>query len=185
MQNKKSIIFTLIFLIGILFVAAVVTYGLQQKAVLEERDTEATQTLNATEETPYTNLDGELFSFTDYRGQVRVVNTWASWSPFSADELKDLERLAVEYADQSVTVIAVNRKETKEKAAAYLGTLQTFNELVFAIDITDAFYTSVGGYAMPETIFYDERGNIVFHQRGVMSYEEMQRQVEAALAATK
>lgn len=185
MQNKKSIIITLLLLMTILLAAAAGTYLLQQKAVLEERDTEATQTLSATEATPYTDLEGDPFTFADYKGHVRVVNTWASWSPFSATELKDLERLATDYAEQDVVVIAVNRKETKEKAAAYLGTLQTFSKVVFAIDVTDAFYTSVGGYAMPETVFYDKYGNIVFHQRGVMSYEEMQQRVEAALTAAE
>jgi hypothetical protein len=34
---------------------------------------------------------------------------------------------------------------------------------------------------MPETLFYDTQGNIVFHQRGRMTYEEMKTQTESVV----
>lgn len=181
----KSSIITIFILVVVLLALGTVTYFMHSKNVLNEKDTAATQSLSASEETPYTDIDGNSFSFDDYRGNVRVVNVWASWCPFCAQELKDFEVLAEEYRDQNVAVIAVNRKETKEKVIAFLKTVGTFEHTVFTIDLTDAFYTSVGGFSMPETVFYDARGNVVMHRRGALSLEEMRTLTEQALNATK
>jgi len=37
---------------------------------------------------------------------------------------------------------------------------------------------------MPETLFYDKKGNVVVHKRGFMTYEEMQKNTEAAIRAS-
>jgi len=184
MKERKSTLITLLVLVGTLLLVGFIVYYIQQRAVLSERDTESSQTLVASEETPYTDLSGDTFTFDEFRGKVRVVNTWASWCPFCVAELKDFEVLAAEYAQKEVAVIAVNRKETKEKAQAFLNTVGSFEHVHFAIDLTDAFYKSVGGFSMPETVFYDAKGNIFLHKRGFMDLEEMRLHTEAALAAS-
>lgn len=182
--DKNSII-ALSVIIGVLSMAALVVYFVKYTARVTESDTEATRTLVSREETPYTDLAGNPFIFDDYRGMVRVVNTWASWSPFSVDELKNLEQIGQEYSDQNVAVIAINRKEPKERAVQFLSTIADFTAIHFAVDLTDAYYQSVGGFSMPETVFYDSRGNIVFHKRGALTMDEMYTYVDAALGAQK
>jgi len=183
MKNKKSVFITIFVIVAVLLLAGVGTYALQQKVQLSERDAEASQTLAATDETPYTDLSGNPFSFDAYRGKVRVVNSWASWCPFCTEELKNFETLAQEYAEQDVVVIAVNRKESKERAQAFLDTLGDFTYTKFAIDLTDAFYKSIGGFSMPETVFYDAQGNIVLHIRGLIDIEDMRQYTEKAIAS--
>lgn len=177
----KSSVITIGVILLILVGAAVATYVTQQNVRLSERDTEATRTLSAAEDTPYTDLTGNPFSFDAYRGQVRVVNSWASWTPFSTQELADFEVLAKEYAEKNVAVIAINRKEPKERAQHFLSTIGEFTAVDFAVDLTDAYYQSIGGFSMPETVFYDAKGNIVMHKRGFMSLEEMHTYTEKAL----
>jgi thiol-disulfide isomerase/thioredoxin len=179
----KSTSITIVVIFGILILGGVYTYLVQNNVRVSERDTEASRTLSAAEETPYTDLEGNPFSFDDFRGQVRVVNSWASWCPFCTQELEDFERLAAEYRDQNVAVIAINRKEPRERAVQFLSTLGKFTETHFAIDLTDAYYISIGGFSMPETVFYDTEGNVVFHKRGFMDMAEMRKHTEAALTA--
>ncbi len=178
-KNIKTSLLVLLLLLVVLL-SAIFTYRIYQNAQLQEEGSEASLALKATEQTPYTDLEGNPFSFDAYRGTVRVVNVWASWSPFSTQELQDLETLATEYQDKNVTIIAINRKETKERAKAFLDTIGQFQNLLIAIDQTDAFYTSVGGFSMPETLFYDDQGNIVRHYRGALQLEQMRAFLEEA-----
>jgi thiol-disulfide isomerase/thioredoxin len=129
----------------------------------------------------YTDLQGNPITFEAYEGKVRVVNSWASWTPFSVAELTDLESLAQEFKSKDVVILAINRKEPKEIANQFLKTIQEFKEIVFIIDITDAYYASTRGFAMPETVIYDATGKIVFHKRGQMTKEEMQKYVTLAI----
>lgn len=177
----KSTIITIAVIIGVLVLGGFYTYITQTRALLSERDTEASRTLVVEEETPYTDLEGNPFTFDEFRGQVRVVNSWASWCPFCTQELADFEQLAKEFGDQNVAVIAINRKEPKERASAFLASAGSFPSIHFAIDLTDAYYISIGGFSMPETVFYDARGNIVVHKRGFMNVNEMRLHTTTAI----
>jgi thiol-disulfide isomerase/thioredoxin len=181
----KSNVITIVVIVAILLLCGLGTYLLQKNVQLSERDTEATRTLVAADETPYTDLEGNPFTFDAFKGQVRVVNSWASWCPFCTEELVEFEILAEEFSQQNVAVIAINRKEPKERAKNFLSTLGEFNDIHFAIDLTDAYYQSIGGFSMPETVFYDSEGNIVFHKRGFMDIEEMRLHTQEALIGVR
>ncbi len=129
----------------------------------------------------YTNIEGEPISLTDYRGQVLVVNSWASWCPFCVRELPDLATVAQEYAEQGVTVLAINRSESAPQVKSYLRTVGNTDGVVIVLDEADAYYKFIGGFSMPETVFYDRAGNVIEHKRGFMSLDEMRTKLEAAL----
>lgn len=144
------------------------------------------KSLLATNQTQsFTDLSGAPLDLEQYKGRVRVVNSWASWSPLSKRELVDLDALAASYGSKNVVVIAIDRKESKEQVARFLKTLADLPHIVFAIDVNDTYYKSIGGFAMPETVFYDAGGNIVEHVRGDMSKSQMQQYIDEALAAHK
>lgn len=185
MNEKKSTIITLGVIIAVLVMAALVTLWVQRNAEREASLIDNADALIASEATPYTDLEGNPFSFTQFQGKVRVVNSWASWCPFCVKELTDFEQLASEFAADDVVVIAINRKESKEQARKFLNTLGSFEKTVFVVDITDAFYKTIGGFSMPETVFYDSKGNIIVHKRGVMSLEEMREHTQAAITASQ
>lgn len=183
MKRNQGTIITIGSLVIILAIGSWVTYHVRHTAIVSEKGTDAASSLGNSSSTPYTDLQGNPFSFDSFRGHIRMVNMWASWTPFSVQELKALNQLAGEYAQKNVVVIAVNRKEPKERAQAFLNTLGALPNIHFAIDVTDAFYTSVGGYAMPETVIFDAAGKMVFHQRGPMTLDQMRTQINATIAA--
>ena len=143
-------------------------------------NSDAQATLAVTEEKIFTDLEGNPVTFTEYEGKVRIVTSWASWNPFSAQELETFEAVAQTYIDKEIVIIAINRKEPKEQAQRFLKTLPQFPHIIFAIDQSDAFYSSVGGYAMPETIFYDNSGNIIEHVRGTLTQEQIRIYIDRA-----
>lgn len=175
--QKKVILGSLI-----VFVAASIVgvYLLQNRADRAAND-QAAKIFASTGETPtYTDIFGNPVALEDYLGSTVVATTWASWSPFSAFDLAKLNTLAESYADSGVVFLAINRKETREQAQRYVATLPELPNLVLVIDSEDKFYGLVGGYAMPETVIFNQAGEIVSHIRGELSVEVVTSVLENA-----
>ena len=131
-------------------------------------------------EAPYTDLLGNPVSLEQYLGRTLVVATWASWSPFSTADLNTLSELSGEFSDEEVVFMAINRKESKEQATRFLQTLPDITGVVMVLDPRDAFYLTVGGYAMPEVVVYNKKGEVVEHFRGVANKTDIKTVIERA-----
>ncbi|MDP2676635.1 MAG: TlpA disulfide reductase family protein [bacterium] len=110
-----------------------------------------------------------------FASQPLVINSWASWCLFCKEELPAFATVQKEFSDQ-VRFIAINRRESPETAKKYTDELDITDDLIFLIDTPDSFYKAMGGFTMPETIFVDRAGNVVFHKRGVMTIDEIREQ---------
>ncbi len=169
-KHNLKVIFVLIF---VLIIALSLTIWLKNQNSQEIlKDTVATFS-NEPGELPYTDLVGNPVSLDKYLGKVLVVQTWASWSPFTQTDMEVLDELAKPYSPEKVVFLAINRKETKEQAMRYLSTVPNIVNVVIILDPRDRFYSAVGGYAMPETVIYNQKGEIVRHLRGQASAEEI------------
>lgn len=126
------------------------------------------------------NIDNTSVASSDAVGKIRVINMWATWCPFCVNELPDFVRLQNEFQD-TIEVIAINRAEPDQKAKNYIIRNELQNALVFVQDPNDSYYKSIGGFAMPETLFIDDDGNIRLHKRGPITFEEMKTEVEKLL----
>jgi thiol-disulfide isomerase/thioredoxin len=78
------------------------------------------QTANALEidePAPYftvTAADGKVFKSTDAKGEVIVLNLWASWCTFCQEEMPALETYYQRHKDEDLRVIAVNMDQAGE-----------------------------------------------------------------------
>ncbi len=165
MTLKRSTIILLLVLIAVLAVVAWFTY----RTVVERNETrsDAGRALIDTDtENRFTDINGANVTLSDNIGnKVLYVNTWASWSPLSRDELIALNEVAGEFKDKPITFIALNRREQLPQAQAYLATLPPLPNLTIVVDSTDEFYKEVTGYAMPETVLYTKDGTMWRHER--------------------
>lgn len=178
MLNKRSIVI-LVIMVAVLMLAGFATYYVKKTSDLANSD--AAQTLGTDENQTYANFDGQSVSLKDFEGTVRVVNSWASWSPFSKTELQELNQLAIKYADKDVHVIAINRNEDSLRAKKYIDQLGELEHINFLMDGDDTFYDRMDGKAMPETLFFDRRGNITTHARGELTFEQMEQYLLQAI----
>tara|TARA_B100001989_G_C24536385_1_gene464658 strand:+ start:1390 stop:1965 length:576 start_codon:yes stop_codon:yes gene_type:complete len=131
-------------------------------------------------QTPYTDLNGNVVSLSDYVGKVIVVNSWASWSPASAIELPLLNNVSKEYSSDEVVFLAINRAEPGSTAKSFLDAFEISEDIQLVLDADDRYFDSIAGFNMPETVYYDERGKLVVHKRGPSSVHEIRRNIEAA-----
>lgn len=177
-MSKQSII-TLLLVLGALVLLGGVTYQVKENNRVKNSD--ATKTLGTEAEAQYQTLSGEAATLDDFSDQIRIVNSWASWSPYSKTELPVLEQLAELYAEEDVAVIAINRNEDAARAQYYLSTVGELPHVHVLIDPVDAFYDRIDGKAMPETLIFDSKGNIVSHIRGELKYEQVVSIIEGLL----
>lgn len=179
---KKNYFFGLIIILIGFLVTAIATYRyLHTEAEINQA---TKQIFSGTEnQFTYVDIQGNPVSLESFLGQPVVVTTWASWSPFSATDLPAIDSLAKEYAEKNVTFLAINRKESIEQAQRYLSTIMPLTAAQVIVDTEDYFYQSVGGYAMPETVIFDQAGTIVLHTHGTVVIDEIKATIDPLLAS--
>ncbi len=179
-SEKRSAYITLFVLGAILLVAgAIAGYIMYER--YQEAHAPDIAAIQPEETVVYRDMSGNEIDLRTFAGKPLIVNAWATWSPFSRDELLALAALKHEYGD-AFDVLAVNRKEPQSTIEAYLAQIDgDLSGITFIQDEADAFFTTVMGYAMPETIYYNEEGNIVEHVRGNQTEEAIRERIEAML----
>jgi len=107
-------------------------------------------------------FDGGKLSLADLRGQVVVINFWASWCPPCRDEAPILEKTWRAYQDKAirgangVMFIGVDYMDTEREARAYIAEFDiTYpNGPDLGTKIAQAYRIR----GVPETFFVDKRG---------------------------
>lgn len=142
-----------------------------------QTQSQAGEALIAPSKAAYTDLNGNNKVFNDYIGEIIVANSWASWSPSSANELKKLSDINNNLQGVKLSILAINRAEDPAIAQRYLGSLGDLNGVELILDPEDNYYRSIGGYAMPETVVYSKNGSIYYHVRGEIDPEILTQKI--------
>jgi len=66
------------------------------------------------------DLDNHQHNLADYRGQVVLVNFWASWCPPCVHEMPSMQNLQNHFAGQPFTILAVNMAEEPKAIKRFL-----------------------------------------------------------------
>lgn len=66
------------------------------------------------------NAEGGTFRLAEAKGQVVLLNFWASWCEPCRTELPSLELLAERHEKQGLQVLAVNHRETDQALARFI-----------------------------------------------------------------
>ncbi len=175
-MNKIYLIFGGILMIAVI---GVVVLGENRNQEVSSSTSEQTQspTLGKAPNFSLKDSNGNTVNLADFEGKSIIVNSWAVWCPFCVKELEDFAKLQQEFGAK-ITIIPIDRAESLELTKSYTDDLGVTDDLIFLLDPSDSFYRSIGGFSMPETIFVDGEGNILFHKRGPMTFEEMKQKVE-------
>jgi len=172
---------TLIVLFSIVIGAALLVVYYVSLNNREDKSSTANLSLTANNDEPFIDGTGAVVDLAAYSNKIRVVNSWASWSPLSNEELPLLDNIAETYQAQGIIFLAINRKENKDYALGYLASLPPLNNLKIIFDPADNFFTKVKGYAMPETIIFDKSGDVVAHYRGLFNRGQLTEVLDTLL----
>ena len=138
------------------------------------------QIVNSRELSPYTaqpatatfdlpDVKGQQHKLEDYRGQVVLVNFWASWCPPCIQEMPVLERLKQKLNGQPFEILAVNVGEQKYRVWKFVK-LISFG-LPVLLDTRKDTFNSWGVSVLPTSFLLDKQGRIRYRVQGDTEWE--------------
>ena len=111
-------------------------------------------------------LDGTPRTLRDLRGQVVLINVWATWCPPCRAEMPAIQQAYTAYRDRGFIVLAVNQREDATAIRPFLEQHGlTFPILMDSDGQASATYQAS---ALPSSFFVDRRGVIRAVYRGPM-----------------
>lgn len=124
--------------------------------------------------------EGTWVDLADLRGQVVLVNLWASWCPPCRAEMPAIQAAYDQYAAEGFVVLAVNQGEPAPVAAGFMREHQlSFTALLDQYgSVSHAYQVS----ALPASFFIDRNGVIRSIYKGPISHRVIAGTVEALLA---
>ena len=128
---------------------------------------------------------GENIRLADLRGQVVMINFWASWCGPCRQEMPLLDKLSQRYAPAGFTLLSINTEENKADADKFLSeTPVTFPVLYDSKQKVSEMYKVD---AMPSTVIIDCDDNMSYLHRGYVAGDEKtyKSRVKKLLASCK
>jgi len=124
-------------------------------------------------------LDGSSVDLAAQRGNVVVINYFASWCGPCQQEAADLEQTWRDYQGQGVQFYGIAYKDAASKAQDFLDRFEV--TYPSAIDPGNRTARSYGVTGVPETFVVDGQGNLVHHFLGAITRAELSREIDKAL----
>lgn len=113
---------------------------------------------------------GQTVTLSAFRGDVVMINFWASWCKPCRQEMPLLEQIYQRYKNLGFTLVGVNVDEDQKNADLILKNIPV--SFPIAYDQQDKVSNKYGLEGMPNTVFVDRNGNIRHVHTGYVPGDE-------------
>jgi peroxiredoxin len=125
------------------------------------------------------DLDGDPVALADLRGDVVVVNFWATWCDPCRDEQAALEKVRRAYQDQGVGFLGVDERDGLAEARAWV---ERFDVTYPSIqDPSGSWADDFGLFGYPDTFVIDASGTIRWAVYGQTSEGQLRQLIDRVL----
>lgn len=126
------------------------------------------------------SLDGTPISSDDYRGQVLVINAWASWCLPCEEEQPQLVELAERYVDEGVAFLGINHANQLAQARSFVDRYDVPYPSI--ADPSGRLAASLGYLGLPDTYVVDADGTVRFAVNGPTTTSQLAELIDRVLA---
>ena len=126
------------------------------------------------------NINGQTESLADFRGQVVLVNNWATWCPPCKAEMPTLAAYYNEHGPEGFRIVAIEAGEPLESVAQFAN---DYN-LKFSVwlDPDGASLKAFGNGNLPNSYVIDRSGTVRYAWTGEISRAMLEKYVTPLLA---
>nr|PZN41797.1 MAG: hypothetical protein DIU70_06090 [Bacillota bacterium] len=124
-------------------------------------------------------LDGQVVRLSDLRGQVVLLNFWATWCPPCREEMPALQAVERLYREKGFRVLAINLDESPATIRSFLE--QNGLELTVLLDKDMKVTSRYGILPLPTSFFIDREGRVAYVHERYMDLAFVKGQVEQLL----
>lgn len=123
-------------------------------------------------------LDGSEVDFSEYRGQVVLVNFWATWCEPCIRETPALQAAYAQYRDDGLMIVGVNLTDDELLQGNTIEDVQAFVEQFdveypIALDMEGTATRAFRVFPLPTSFFIDPQGTIRYTRVGEITAEEI------------
>ena len=128
-------------------------------------------------------LDGGTFTLADHRGEVVVLNVWASWCAPCRAEAPTLAALSAELEDSGVQFVGLDTRDSDVPARAFVERFGIGYPNVIDPDgrLQLLFGDSLPPQAIPSTLVIDPEGRVAARALGKVSESSLRGMIEPLL----
>lgn len=118
------------------------------------------------------SVDGHTVSLAQFKGDVVMINFWASWCGPCRQEMPLLDSIYKQYKDMGFTLLGVNVEPDTHNAGAWLKKTPVSYPILF--DPKSQVSQLYQVQAMPTTVIVDRQGMVRFVHNGYLPGDENQ-----------
>lgn len=105
----------------------------------------------------YVDENGEVVRLSDYRGQVILVNFWATWCGPCVEEMPALDRLQADLGGEDFQVVTVSLDRSMDDVLEFFDRIELEN-LPIIHDTNLASFSQIRTPGLPTSVLYDRQG---------------------------
>ena len=115
-------------------------------------------------------LNGKLLKLDSLKGQVLLVNFWATWCPPCVHEMPSMQRLANKFNTKPFTILGVNMAETNQEIETFLNT-RVKVDFPIVLDKDGQALKDWSVFAFPTSYVLDKQGKIRYALFGSVEWD--------------
>ena len=115
------------------------------------------------------DLGGQSRRLADWRGQVVLVNFWASWCPPCLEEMPSIQRLLAQMRGRPFAVVSINVAESQRRAAQTVSRLGL--DFPVLLDADGEAFKAWGGKVLPTSVLVDRSGVLRYTGLGPLEWD--------------
>lgn len=144
----------------------------------DQGETESGDRVRVGQEAPdftLADLDGNEIALSDHRGDVVLINFWATWCPPCRVEMPDMEAVYRQHSNEGFEILGVDQREPADLVEDYV-TERGFSWL-FLLDEDFDVSREYSATSIPRSILVDRDGTVAYIWTGTLTRTQLEQQI--------